>query len=770
MIRVPRIPSGYRSLVRERASSALLGPDRYAVIEGALARCILDVVDGRVSADDIAEALAEDFGAARVYYTLLLLESEGLLEEGAAGDPAPAPRDRRGGSRGGGQAGEPPRSGSLRTSPAARPNGTPPGRGGVVVRVTEDARERCRDVLERVAAAWDTLPPIAIGNGRAGDDESARVRGVLGIATSYLDPEIRVWWQEAGDLARPLLLLALRDGDLWVGPELVPGSGPCLICLRDWLDGTQAHARVPQAGVSTVRDLPVRDPSFSDELVSGALGAIRDWAVGSGPSPLRGLLQRWTEGGGEPETHPVLPRPDCVACGTPARTLGPPRLATRPKHGAARGGFRIEPPERTFIRLRKYVSPIVGAVRHVTRVEGPDLIHTYTSSHAYPVETPGLRTLKTTSRDRCGGKGTTDIEARVSALCEALERYSAVYRGTELRVFGTGRQLGADGVDPRTILGFSETQYAERESWNAGPTGRFHAVPTPYDRRRWMSWTPVWSLTRFETRFVPTSLCYFGYAGPGEEVARADSNGLAAGNCLEEAIVQAFLELVERDAVALWWYNRTNPPELALQGVADPFVQGIARLYDRLERRLWVLDLTSDLEIPVFAAVSATGDGSRIIMGFGAHLDRGIALRRALCELGQALPLALASGEHRRRTLLPDHSLALHWWRNETLETQPYLVPAGVRTLDEFAAYESADLLDDVRECVVRARRVGLEVLCLDLTRPEIDLHVARVFVPGLRHFWRRLGPGRLYDVPVKLGRLAAPLAESSLNPLPMFL
>jgi len=767
MIHVPRITSAYRSLVRDDRSSALLGPDRYAVIEGALARRILDEVDGRRSTDDIADRLDRDFGAERVYYTLLLLESEGLLEEGSA-----ARSDDPGERRKDGPAGASQRGGPAASPLEERPTGARSGRGGVVVRVTEEARERHREVLARIAARWDALPPIVAGIGKGVGNGTSHVIGVLGIATSYLDPEIRAWWKEARDLGRPLLLVALRDEELWAGPELIPGSSPCLTCLCDWLDGTQAQARIPPDSLTTVRHLTVRGPSFSDELVSGALGAIRDWTVGPGPSPYRGLLHRWTDERAEAETHPVLARPDCGACGTPIRSPGPPRLATRPKHAASPGRFRIEPPERTFIRLRKHVSPIVGAVRHVRPVEGPDsdLFHTYTSSHAYPVETPGLRTLKTTSRDRCGGKGTTDIEARVSALCEALERYSAVYRGTELRVFGTGRQLGKDGIDPRTILGFSEAQYEDREAWNARPTGRFHRVPIPYDHRRWMSWTPVWSLTGLETRFVPTALCYFGYAGPGEEIARADSNGLAAGNCLEEAILHAFLELVERDAVAIWWYNRTRQAEIALQDVADPFVQGVVRLHDRLERRVWVLDLTSDLGIPVFGGVSAVADGSRIIMGFGAHLDRAIALRRALCELGQALPLALASEEDRRRTLLPDHPLALHWWRNETLETQPYLVPAGVRTLDEFAAYESADLLDDVRECVMRARRAGLEVLCLDLTRPEIDLHVARVFVPGLRHFWRRLAPGRLYDVPVQLGRLEAPLSESSLNPFPMFL
>jgi ribosomal protein S12 methylthiotransferase accessory factor len=47
---------------------------------------------------------------------------------------------------------------------------------------------------------------------------------------------------------------------------------------------------------------------------------------------------------------------------------------------------------------------------------------------------------------------------------------------------------------------------------------------------------------------------------------------------------------------------------------------------------------------------------------------------------------------------------------------------------------------------------------------------VARVVVPGLRHFWRRLAPGRLYDVPVELGWLATPLTEDQLNPVSCFI
>ncbi len=72
--------------------------------------------------------------------------------------------------------------------------------------------------------------------------------------------------------------------------------------------------------------------------------------------------------------------------------------------------------------------------------------------------------------------------------------------------------------------------------------------------------------------------------------------------------------------------------------------------------------------------------------------------------------------------------------------------------------------------CVQIAAALGHETFALNQTRPDIGLPVVKIIVPGLRHFWARLGPGRLYDVPVRLGWLQAPLAEAQLNPIPMFI
>ncbi len=61
-----------------------------------------------------------------------------------------------------------------------------------------------------------------------------------------------------------------------------------------------------------------------------------------------------------------------------------------------------------------------------------------------------------------------------------------------------------------------------------------------------------------------------------------------------------------------------------------------------------------------------------------------------------------------------------------------------------------------VTACVDIAKQAGLDFLVLDQTRPDIEVPVVRVIVPGLRHFYRRFAPGRLYDVPVK-ARIAGP-------------
>jgi ribosomal protein S12 methylthiotransferase accessory factor len=111
------------------------------------------------------------------------------------------------------------------------------------------------------------------------------------------------------------------------------------------------------------------------------------------------------------------------------------------------------------------------------------------------------------------------------------------------------------------------------------------------------------------------------------------------------------------------------------------------------------------------------------------------------------------------------------WLREATIENQPYLLPADgpERVAADFTNEATRDVRDDLLNSIEKLRAKGLEMIVLDHTRPDIGFPVARVVVPGLRHFWARHAPGRLYDVPVDLGWLSAPRAEGELNPTPVF-
>jgi ribosomal protein S12 methylthiotransferase accessory factor len=276
-------------------------------------------------------------------------------------------------------------------------------------------------------------------------------------------------------------------------------------------------------------------------------------------------------------------------------------------------------------------------------------------------------------------------------------------------------------------------------------------------------------------RYLPTAFCYYDYPQPDDRTyCMACSNGNAAGNTLEEAVLQGFLELVERDAVALWWYNRVRRPGVELDSFGEPYLGRLQAFLREHEREFWALDLTTDLGIPVFVSVCRRTDGSpeQIVPGFGAHLDPKVALLRAVTEMNQMLasPLLEPAGRD-----LGDQNAdpeTAHWLTTATVANQPYLLPVDGPLLNA-ASYPHAwadDVREDVRACQARVERAGMEMLILDQTRPEIGLPVAKVIVPGLRHFWTRFAPGRLYDVPVRLGWLPRPLTEEELNPVPMFL
>jgi bacteriocin biosynthesis cyclodehydratase domain-containing protein len=603
---------------------------------------------------------------------------------------------------------------------------------------------------------------------------------VVAVTDDYLRPGIAELCRRAREQEQPWMLVKPIGIEMWLGPAFSPPAPGCWACLEHRLRG---HRKVEQylrrrqqpdePRVTALAGLP----STAMAWACLAAAEVLKWIAEGRSHRLAGNLITLNALTLETRSHRLTSRPQCPHCGDPLQFTRMQRqpVTLQPVAGrVADGGSRANDGESTLASLEHHVSPITGIVSKIERTasgDGQGLLFSYRTDHNFVHMSQDLYFLRATLRSHSGGKGRSDEQARISAICESIERYCGVFQGDEARLRARMADLNGVAHSPNQLMLYSSGQLASRDSWNQRGE-LFCWVPEPYEEDMEIEWSPAWSLTDQAVHYLPTGFLYYGYAwGHHPELMRSDSNGCAAGSCREEAILQGFLELVERDAVAIWWYNRLRCPGVDVESFEVPY---FARLQDHFaahHRQLWVLDLTTDLGVPTFAAVSRRTDTAAqdIIFGFGSHFDALTAVSRAITEHNQFLPYVFSG--------TPDQpaprSLMTDWFVNAKVEEQSYLLPdesVAPKRRADYAHHRSTDLADDVRGCVALAQRHGLQTLVVDQSRPDVGLSVVKVIVPGLRHFWARFGPGRLYDVPLALGRRAQRTREDELNPHLMFL
>jgi ribosomal protein S12 methylthiotransferase accessory factor len=605
------------------------------------------------------------------------------------------------------------------------------------------------------------------------------------LTDDYLQDGLDAFNQKALHLSRPWMLVKPVGTTIWIGPIFYPGKTACWECLAQRLrDNRPVEGFIQRhKDISTPLPIPLAPlPSTRQTALGMAATEVFKWIVRGENQRLEGILVTHDTLSLETRNHILVKRPQCPICGELVNGFNskplPIILGSRKKTFTADGGHRCVLPEETLRKYQQHISPITGVVRELSNVfmGSNNLTHTYLARHHFATMFDDLNALRQNLGGRSAGKGKTDIQARASAFCEAIERYSGVFQGDEIREKGSYQKMVDQAIHPNTCMNFSQAQYENRQEWNASCSGWFQKIPEPFDEDREIEWTPVWSLTHQDFKYLPTAYCYYGYPKPEKPDCWADSNGCAAGNTMEEAILQGFMELVERDSVALWWYNRVKRPRVDLDSFDEPYFQALKDYYQTLHRELWVLDITSDLNIPVFAAITKRTDREveDIVLGYGAHFDPKIAIQRALTEVNQILPAVLSANADGSTQYAPSADpLAVDWWKIATLENQPYLVPdesIAPTVCGDYPKVWSDDLRDDVMTCKQIIEKHGMEILVLDQTRLDIGLKVVKVIVPGMRHFWKRLGSGRLYEVPVQLDWLKEPLEENQLNPFPMWM
>jgi len=351
------------------------------------------------------------------------------------------------------------------------------------------------------------------------------------------------------------------------------------------------------------------------------------------------------------------------------------------------------------------------------------------------------------------GRGFDRDRARISAICEAVERASLIGEGHD-----DPRVAVAPPAAERTLEALHWLNYSAEQLHNTDANLKYTAISGCANGVDNL-WIKGRDLASGSVVAVSATAALFGEdARLGLPQVFSSSTGAALRDTIDGATRHALLELVERDAVAIWWYNSLNVPRVEQRALRAALPPDFARWLDERRRITWHLAMPTDLPASVIVALSARPDGSNPAIGAAAAIEPADAVRAATLELLQC-EIALAQMRAAQNAPDPPQPPPLLAWSTRTNAfDMPYL--AGIE--------ETVPLPppSDHQALVQHLGKHGIEVVVVDLTRPEIGVPVVKAISPHLRDWLPRFGPGRLYDVPVALGLRETPTREADLNPV----
>lgn len=413
------------------------------------------------------------------------------------------------------------------------------------------------------------------------------------------------------------------------------------------------------------------------------------------------------------------------------------------------GGSRCVKAADTVAKILPFVSPYTGFISHIEPIKTTESsqITIFRTGFFKTVPFSKIHTLKDDSFIQvCLGKGVSKEQSMASALCEAIERKNAQFVETNTAIKCRHVDLDSRAYGFEQLTFYSDNQFSAFAQSDYSTA--LHKIEVkPFDNSE-IHWQPTWSLSHSGTVYVPSVLCFANTPFAEDKFGKWQSNGCAAGNNVEEAILQALFELIERDATAIWWYNKLERPSFDLTQL-DPHYFNPLHQTLSLTHEYWVLDLTIDTGIPVMAAIGRHKLSNGLIFGFGCHLRPEMAAQRALTELCQLIPIRDQNGAP---------------FDFDAIEPERYLFPNHQTARGEYALSPSLDIKEDILAIVEILKGMEFEVLALDYSRPPLPISTVKVFIPGFCHIWPQLGNKRLYETPVKLGWRNECLNEQTIN------
>jgi len=366
-------------------------------------------------------------------------------------------------------------------------------------------------------------------------------------------------------------------------------------------------------------------------------------------------------------------------------------------------GLRIFSAKKTWLKVKKLISHVGIVSKEICFRNVINNQYNYKAFSADPLGNNKFRVHT--------GKGISLIQNRNSAVLEAIERYCAKYAMLDpfkMQVIGSFNELKNLAIHPH----------------------QFQIPLARYSDKKKIKWIKAWSLTNNRQCLLP--LGFVSYIPFG-------SNGLAAGNCIEEAILHGIFELVERDIYTIMDLNEIVMPDVDCSNIRNKKIKKIFADLDNSNIYYRIKYILNTHNIPTFGMYIKGRVANRVGYSHAvcSHLYKEIAFSRTVTEAIQVFPRFVSEGK----------------WLNKN--TDHYTKPSKIIKFDEIRDSKNLDIKDAIDNCISIFKKQGLETFVVNHSLPNIDFSVVRVLVAGLQPIWFKESPylvDRVFTVPEILG------------------
>ena len=324
------------------------------------------------------------------------------------------------------------------------------------------------------------------------------------------------------------------------------------------------------------------------------------------------------------------------------------------------------------------------------------------------------------------GKGASPDQAEASALMELAERFSFFYF-MENGDFPWGIPSEAGNASMDFNLAAKAVYH---------PADDLDTARSVYELLP-QQWAWARNLTSGSEERVPLSWFF----------AINEYNGPAAGNCLEEAVLQSLCEVIERHVCAVVTMEKRPTPAIDPASLTDPIAIELLGKFQQAGIKVYLKDFTCEMGVPTVAALCYDPDtfpgSSEIVYTAGTAPNPEKALIRALTEVAQL------AGDFQNSTSYKVSALP----KFSGLDQADYVIDAaGTAPISALPDLSADDFRDEVINCVTALKERGFDVYTLDVTHPVLQVPAVYTIVPGAHFAERTTGT----DVILHSSKLAA--------------